>query len=145
VVVAEARIATIHAGTEDVKQRLDAVEAQAWNLHDRAHPSAAGFGLEDLHQEQLHEIDQLLDALDAWTTWASGKPVAVADLTNAAEVFADSARRTPALSRNPGDIDRSQWFELLEPILQLLDQRSVTLVYDTMHPEPVGPDLGLEL
>ena len=142
---AEGRVAAIHAGAADVKQRLDAVEAQAWNLHDRAHPSAAGFGLEDLDRGQLHEIDRMLDALDVWTTWARGHPVAVTDLTNAAQIFAASARRASALSRSRGDIDRAQWFELLEPILQLLDQRSVTLFHDTMHLEPVGPDLGLEL
>ena len=100
---AEARIAAIYAGAADVKQRLDEVEAQAWNLHDLAHPSPAGFGLEDLHREQLHEIDQLLDAFDVWTAWATAHPVAVADLTNAAEVFADSARRAPAWSGNPGE------------------------------------------
>ena len=44
----------------------------------------------------------MLDALDVWTAWASGHPVAVAELTNAAEVFADSARQAPVFSGNPG-------------------------------------------
>ena len=92
------------------------------------------FGLEDLHREQLHEIDQMLDAFEVWTTWASGHPVAVADLTNAAEIFADSARRASVLSGSPGEIDRSRWMELLEPILQLLDQRGVDAFH--RHAEP---------
>ena len=39
---AEARIAAIHADGADIKQRLDALEAQAWNLADLAHPSPGG-------------------------------------------------------------------------------------------------------
>jgi hypothetical protein len=142
---AEARIAAIYAGAAAFKQRLDAVEAQAWKLHDLAHPSPAGFGREDLHRQQLHEIDQLLDAFDVWTAWATAHPVPVADLTNAAEVFADSARRAPTLSGNPGEVDRSQWLELLEPVLQLLDQRGVELSHDTLCHERAEPDLGLDL
>ena len=142
---AEARIAAIYAGAAAVKRRLDTVETQAWNLHDLAHPSPAGFGLEDLHREQLHEIDRMLDAFDVWTAWAAAHPVAVTDLTNAAEVFADSARRAPTLSGNPADIDRSQWFELLEPVLQLLDQRGVELSHEALHPERAESYLGLDL
>jgi conjugative relaxase-like TrwC/TraI family protein len=142
---AEACIAAIHAGAADVKLQLDAVEAHAWNLHHLAHPSPAGVGLEDVQRGQINEIDRMLDAFDVWTTWASGRPVAVADLTNAAEVFADSARRAPVLSGNSGDIDRSQWFELLEPVLQLLHQRGVELSHDTLHPERAEPNLGLDL
>ena len=142
---AEARIAVIHAGAPDVEQRLDAVEAQAWNLHNLAHPSPAGVGLEDLYRGQLHETDQLLDALDVWTLWASGRPVAVADLTNAAETFADSARLAPLFADDRGEIERSHWTALLEPVLQLLGQRGVELAHDTLHPERAEPDLGLDL
>jgi hypothetical protein len=53
---AEARIAAICAGAADVKQRLDAFEASAWNLRDLAHPSLGGIGLDDVHREQLHDI-----------------------------------------------------------------------------------------
>ena len=80
-----------------------------------------------------------------WTAWASGRPVAVADLTNAAEVFADSPAGRRRLHRNPGEIDRSHWIELLEPVLELLDQRGVDAPHDTLHLERAGPDLGLEL
>ena len=142
---AKSRVAAIHAGAADVKQRLDTVEAQAWNLRDLAHPSSAGSASRTCTGQQTHDIDQLLDALDVWTAWASGHPVAVADLTNAAEVFADSARQAPAFSETPGEIDRSHWFELLEPIRDLLDQQGVTLLHDTRHLDRAGPDLGLEL
>ena len=91
------------------------------------------FGLEDLHHERLHEVDRLLDVLDVWTAWARGRPGAVADLTNAAEAFADSARRAPLLSGSSGEIDRSHWMELLGPVLELLDQRGVTLCLDMPH------------
>ena len=143
---AETRIAAIHAGAADVKQRLDAVEAQAWNLHDFAHPSPAG-----VRPRRPAPRTAPRRSTSCWTlstcgpAWASGHPVAVADLTNAAEVFADSARRTPVLSGNPGDVDPSQWFELLEPVLQLLDRRGVELSHDTLHPERAEPDLGIDL
>jgi len=96
-------------------------------------------------REQLHQIDQMLDAFGVWTAWASGHTVAVADLTNAVEAFADSARRAPVLSGSGGEIARSYWIELLEPVVGLLDQRGVTLYHDTLHLERAGPDLGLEL
>ena len=54
---AEARIAAIHAGAADVKQRLDRIEADAANLADLAHPTPAAAWLDQLNREQLHDID----------------------------------------------------------------------------------------
>jgi hypothetical protein len=142
---AEARIAVLHGVAADVKQHIDSLEAQASNLDDLARPSPSACGLESMRREQLHDVDRLLDALDVWSNWAGGLPVRVADLTNTAEVLTDAARHAPALSGKASEIDRSQWLELLEPVLELLDQRSFTRFHDTMHLEPASPDLGIEL
>ena len=94
---AQSQIASIRADGADVKQRLDALEAEARNLHDLAHPSPAGYGLEQFNREQLDRIEPLLDAVDIWTTWARGRPVPTADLATAVSTLTDAARHsTPA-------------------------------------------------
>ena len=133
---AQSQIASIHADAADVKQRLDALEAQARNLHDLAHPSPAGYGLEQFHREQLDRIEPLLDAVDIWTTWAHGRPVPTADLAAAVSTLTDAARRAPLLAVNDGDIDRTQWFDALQPVTDLLRMRGIQL--------SSGRDLELE-
>jgi hypothetical protein len=73
---AEARIASIHTDGTDVKERLDVLEAEARNLHYLAHPTPAGYGLEQFHREQLNRMEPLLlrgrspTRTDRWTPTA---------------------------------------------------------------------------
>ena len=142
---AEARVAAIYAGAAAVKQRLDAVEAQAWNLHDLAHPSPAGFGLEDLHRGQLHEIDQMLDAFDVWTAWATAHPSR--SPTSRMRLRSSPTRpvgrrpcpATPAKSIDPNGLSFSN------PFSSFLTNDGVELSHDTLHPERAESNLGLDL
>jgi hypothetical protein len=143
---AEARIASIHTDGADVKQRLDVLEAQARNLHDLAHPSPAGYGLEQFHREQLDQIDALVDAVDIWTTWAHGRPVPTADLATAVSTLTDAARRAPLLAVNDGEVDRTQWFDALQPVTELLRMSGVHLSSGRdLELERNGPELGIDL
>ena len=142
---AEARIASIHTDGADVKQRLDALEAEARNLHDLAHPSPAGYGLEQFHREQLDRIEPLLDAVDIWTTWAHGRPVPTADLATAVSTLTDAARRAPLLAVNDGEIDRTQWFDALQPVTDLLRMRGIQLSSGRDLELERGPELGIDL
>ena len=141
---AEARIAAMYAGASDIKQRLDAVEAEARNLHDRAY-SSGRFGLDDFHREQVHELDRLLDALEVWTMWARGRSVAVAKLVDSAGILAEAARRAPLCARNPGETDGCQWTELLDRLSGLLHQLGVDLSMESPGLEHAGLELDLEL
>ncbi len=143
---AEAHVTAIRGGGADVKQRLDALETETRNLHDLAHPSPGGYGLEDLNRDQLDRTDRLLDAVDIWTTWAHGRPVYTADLAAAVATLTDVARHTPLLALNDGQIDRTEWFEALQPVTDLLRMRGIDLPIDRhLELERNVPDLGIEL
>jgi hypothetical protein len=141
----EACITTIYTSASEIKQRLDTIESQARNLHDLAHLSPGGHGVEDLVRGELHDIDRLSHAVDVWAAWAHGRPVAVADLTDSVEIITDAARQAPVPVINDCDIDRSQWIELLAPLAELLHQQGIDLAPYAFDPEPAGPGLGIEL
>jgi hypothetical protein len=141
VVDAEARVVALNASATDVKQRLNALEAQTGNLHDLAHPSPTRYGVEALLRTEVYNIDRLLHAVDVWTSWAQGRPVAVSGLTDAADI---PIGETPTVTPNHGDVDRSQWIELLDPLLDLFPAGPSTPGPDSKL-EAAGADLGLEL
>jgi conjugative relaxase-like TrwC/TraI family protein len=142
---AKARIAAIYADAADVKERLDAVEAQARNVHDLAHPSPSGYGVEDLVRAELHDIDRLAGAVDVWTAWAHGRLVALPDLADSTKILTEAGRQAPVHAISEGDIDRSQWIELLAPLVELLHQQEIDLAPYAPDLEPAGPQLGIEL
>jgi hypothetical protein len=114
-------------------------------LHDDAHPSPGTSVPDTLDRDQFHEIDRLLAALDAWTTWSEGRPVAMADLAESAEVLSHIARETPVLATKSGEIDRSEWLDALQPLLELLCQGGIQLARTTRQVEIDSPGLGVEL
>ena len=142
---AEARIAAIHADGADIKQQLDTLEAEARRLADFANPASGHLGLDQLEHAELHWLCQLIDAVDTWTTWAAGRPVATDELAEAVSLLHDTARHAPPLALRVGDIDPARWFELLEPVRTLLEQHGVLLNVHGRHDlEHAGPDLGIE-
>jgi hypothetical protein len=145
VVEAQARARDIYAGAADVKERLDASEAHARNLHDLVHPSPGACGGEDVLRRELHDIDRLLHAGDVWTAWANGQTITLANLIDTAEILGDVARRAPIVASTERDIERSQWIELLAPLVDLLHQRGIELAPDAPDLEQAVLDLGLEL
>ena len=143
---ADARLAAIYVDGRDVKRRLDALQTEVSNLADLAHPSPGGFGLEELNREHVGQIDRLLNAVDLWTRWADGRPVGIAELAAAVEVLTETARQAPLFALHPGDIDRAQWTELLEPVTDLLRQRGIERpAIRDMSPGQTSPELGIEL
>ncbi len=141
---AQARIVDIHTNAADVKQRLDALEAEARNLTDYAHPSAVAVWLDDLDRQQLSELDELLNAADICIAWTSGRPVRTRELVDAIATLTDVARAAPVLSLSPGQIDQSQWRGLLDPLTELLHQRGLDL-QPAEAVELEGDDFGIEL
>ena len=82
-----------------------ASKPQAWNLHDLAHPSPAGFGLEAFTGTNSTRSNGLLDAVDIWTTWAHGRPVST---DRACRRRRNPHRRCPAAHRcAPSTVVRS--------------------------------------
>jgi conjugative relaxase-like TrwC/TraI family protein len=142
---AEAHIAFIRGDGGDAKQRLDSLEAEARNLHDLAHPSPAGYGLEQFHREQLDRIEPLLDAVDIWMTWTHGRPVPTADLATALSTLTSAARRAPLLAVSDGDSDRTQWFDALQPVTDLLSTGGIQLSSGRDLELEQGPELGIDL
>jgi len=143
---ADARVAAIYADGAGSKQRLDALQTEATNLADLAHPSPGGFGLEDLNREHVHQIDRLLNAVDVWTRWADGRSLSTTELAEASAILTAAARQAPLLALSPGEIDRTQWVELLGPVTGLLRRHGVALAVDrNLSPGQDGPDLSVDL
>jgi hypothetical protein len=116
---AQACIAAIRADGAHVKEPLDAVEAEARRLADRASPHVGHFGVDQLDHDQLHRLSQLVAAIDTWTTWAYGRPVPITELADAVSVLHEAARHAPPFTTRAGDIDRTHWFDPLEPVAAL--------------------------
>ena len=117
------------------RQRLDALEAEARTSTTSPirHPAATAAGTD---REQLDRIEPLLDAVDIWRTWAHGRPVPTADLATAVSTSTDAACRAPLLAVNDGEIDRTAWFDALQPVTDLLRMHGIQL--------SSGRDLELE-
>jgi hypothetical protein len=142
---AEALIGAINAGAADAKQRLATVEAQARHLDAVANPSPGGYGVDDLLRGELHQVERLLRAVDVWTAWTHGRSVAVADLTDSAEILVDAANGAPLLA-SQGTVDHSHWLQVVEPLLDVLRHAGVDLAPDALDLERHGgPELGIEL
>ena len=57
----------------------------------------------------------------------------------------NAARRAPLLAVNDGEIDRTQWFDALQPVTDLLRMRGIDLHSDRRLDLERGPELGLDL
>ncbi len=141
---AQDRIAAFHAVGAGVKAHLDTVQAEARRLADFANPASDHFGVDHLDHAELHWLGQFIDAVDTWTTWANGRTVATDELAEAVSLLHDAARHAPPLALRIGDIDPARWFEQLEPVSALLDQRGVPLHPHTDDLEHAGPDMGID-
>jgi conjugative relaxase-like TrwC/TraI family protein len=141
---AQTRIASIRADGAKVERHLDSLGADARKLDDLAYPSPAGYGLEQFQRDQLDQTSRLLDAVDNWTTWAHGRPIPTADLAAAVSTLTDAAGRAASLAINDGEIDRTQWFDALQPVTDLLRQRGIDRSSD--HEVERGDlELGIDL
>jgi conjugative relaxase-like TrwC/TraI family protein len=142
---AQDRIAAIHADGAHIKEPLDIVEAEARRLAELAKPPPDHLGIDQLDHAELHRLRQQIDAVDTWTTWANGRPVPTEVLANAVSLLHDVVRHAPPLPTRASEIDLTHWFELLEPVTALLDQRGLPTrdrVSDDF--ERAGADLGID-
>ncbi len=64
---------------------LDAVEAEARRLAELASPHTGHFTVDELDRDQLRAIDQIVQAVDTWTTWANGRPAEASSRTTKAQ------------------------------------------------------------
>ncbi len=143
---AQHRNGAIRADGAQVKEPLDTVEAEARRLAELASPHTGHFGIDQVDRDQLHALDQIVEAVDTWTTWANGRPVPTAELADAVSLLHDVALHASPLPTRAGEIDRTSWFELLERITALLEQRGLpTRDCVGRDLEPAGPDLSIDL
>jgi hypothetical protein len=143
---AQDRIAATHADGADIKEELDALEAEARPLAELASPHTGHFNVDPLDRHQLHVLDKTVEAVDTWTTWANERPVPTEVLANAVRLLHDVARHPPPLPTRASEIDRTHWFELLEPVTALLEQRELPTRDHVGHDlEHTGPDLSIDM
>ncbi len=143
---AQARIAAVHVDGSEIEQRLDSLETKARRLANVASPQGGRFGVDQPDRDQLHALGQIVDAIDTWTSWADGHPVTTAELADAVSLLHDVTRHTPLLATRAGEIDRSRWLELLQPVTAILDQLGLPIRDGVGHElERAGPDLGIDL
>jgi hypothetical protein len=140
------RIAAIRADGAQIKAPLDAVESTARRLAELASPNTGHFGIDQFDHDQLRALDQIVEAVDTWTTWANGRPAPTVELADAVALLLDVARHAPPLPTRPGEIDRTRWFELFEPVTALLEQRGLPTRDHVGHDlEHAGPNLAIDL
>jgi predicted nucleic acid-binding Zn-ribbon protein len=141
---AEGAIAAIRADGTAVKQHIDALVARASTLAERA-DAAVTTALDRLDRDQIHRTGRLGQAIDTWTTWASGGRVATNDLT-AAAVLTHAQSNAPVMAIDPGIADRTQWQQLLAPLVDDLHDRGLDIGVTVDHQiESRGISFGLEL
>ncbi len=142
---AEARIAAVYTHGAGIKRRLDGLETEARNLAGLAHPPGC-FGLEDFKREELHQIDQVLNAVDVRARWTDRKSVVTTELGEAVAILTEFAGQAPLFAVNPGAVDRSQWTGVLEPVIDLLRGRGLEApAVRAALLERTVPELGIEL
>jgi hypothetical protein len=128
------------------QEPLDAVEAEARRLAELIRPHTGHFGIDELDRDHVHALDQTAEAIDTWTAWVNGRPVPTIEPADAVSLLHDVARHAPPLPTHASEIDRTHWFELLEPVTALLEQRGVPtrghLGHDLEH---TRPDLSIDL
>ena len=95
------------------------LQTKARKLHERADGSLSR-SLDVLDRHQIDDIDRVLDAVDVWAKWFNGHRVATARLADAVETLNDVAQHAPGFALKQGEVDRTQWYELLDPVNQLL-------------------------
>ena len=132
------RIAAIHADGTEVKQHLDTLASRAELRQDIASATFSR-SLDDLDHLQIHQID---DAIDTWSRWARGRPIALIGLAAAVETLADVADAASLFDGVSNAMGQSTWFDLLEPAAVLLRERG--LESDLSNARSAA-ELGLEL
>jgi conjugative relaxase-like TrwC/TraI family protein len=115
---AQTAIAAIHAEGAPAKDHLDQLQRHAADMRRRAEPIA---GLDTLDHNQIRQLDQVLDAVDIYTGWLDGRPTPTARLAHAVDTITSVAKSAPSFARYPGEIDQTQWYELVEPASPLAD------------------------
>ncbi len=135
------RIAAIHADGDEVKQHLDTLASRAEQLQDIASGTFSR-SLDDLDRLQINCIDQVVDAIDTWSRWACGHPVALTGLAAAVETLTEVAAAALHVNGVGNAVGQSTWFDLLEPAALVLRDRGLEagLIYVRSAAE-----VGLEL
>ena len=57
---------------------------------------------------------RLLDAADTYTGWLEGRPTPTARLAHAVGTLTAVARSAPSFARHAGEVDQTQWYQLLD-------------------------------
>jgi hypothetical protein len=132
---AQAGIDGVRRDGAPIEQHLADLQRQARALTARAEPNDA---LDQLDAHEIRQLDQILDATDTYCDWLDGRSVPTARLNYAVEVLAEVAERAPFFVRHPGEPDRTQWYQLLEPASDHLDRGPT----HDRHPPEIDLDLG---
>jgi hypothetical protein len=123
-----------------VKQHVDTLVRRAEQLQDAS--GTFSRSLDDLDGLQIHTIDRVIDAIDTWSSWACGDPVALTGLAAAVETLTEVADAAPLVDGASSAVGQSAWFDVLEPAAVVLRDRGLEsgLTYARSAAE-----LGLEL
>jgi conjugative relaxase-like TrwC/TraI family protein len=108
---AQTAIAAIHTDGASIKDDLDSLLRHAAGLRTRAEPIEA---LDTLDRTEVRRLDQILDAADTNTAWLDGRPTPTARLAHAVDTLTAVAKTAPAFARHPGEVEQTQWYELLD-------------------------------
>ena len=144
VAAAEAEIDAIRTDGAPINEHLDTLEAHAQALRDCTDPASGLAMLDQLDRDEAEQLGQILDSLDTFTDWTDGRRVPTNQLATAIDTLHEVARHASFFARHPGDIERTQWYELLDPGTTWLEQHTIELeARRPEHLERPGPELSL--
>ena len=119
---AEAQADAIRHDASPIKAHLDHVQATATRLRDHAAgPSPIVTRFAD---QQLDHLERLIDAIDTWTGWNTGRTVTTSHVVASLDTLTRAARHAPAFALDDNQITSSQLAELTQPLATWLNDRS---------------------
>ena len=131
----ERRAETLRDDGRDVKARLDTLTERAGQLRQLSAPSA----LARRDQQLVGHIDRVIDAVDTWSAWNSGRGVNVHRLLDALDTLDHASRGTDANAR-------TRVRQLTEPLADWLTDRGHLAPAPAVERQPDhDTGLGIEL
>ena len=110
---------------------------EARDLLERARPSI----IERWDLDHLHDIDRLIDAIETWTAWNTGRPVTHQALTDSLDALRTAARHAPIVAFDRDIVTGDHYLELIAPLQRWMRQRGINQPERTIERDL---DIGLE-
>ena len=123
------RIAAVETAGAHVKDRIGELQARARPLHEQSRPAI----IERWDIDYIHDIDQLIKAIDTWSDWNTGRAVSrdaiieSIESIESIETLRTAARHAPIIAFDDTTITGNHYHQLIDPTRTWTHQRGINL------------------